>query len=215
MADYIGLIIPALMKGAVVSLELFCVTLVLSLPLGLLVCLGENSRIKIISWIFKAYVFVFRGTPLMLQLFFFYFFFPINMGVRMNAFTTASLTFVLNYAAYFAEIYRGGINSIDKGQYEAANSLGLSRTQTLFGIILPQTFRVVLPPISNEVIVLIKDTALASAIALVDIMRVSEMIVNRDGSLAAYVIAAGMYLVFTFFMTVILTKLEKRFSKFE
>ena len=133
----------------------------------------------------------------------------------MTAFATASLTFVLNYAAYFAEIYRGGINSIDRGQYEAAKSLGLSRSQTLFGIILPQTFRVVLPPVSNEVIVLIKDTALASSIALVDIMRVSQKIVNRDGSLVAYVIAAALYLVFTFFMTVILTRLEKRFSRYD
>lgn len=215
MAEYIGMIIPALMQGAVVSVELFCVTLIFSLPLGLVVCLGENSRIRIISWIFKAYVFVFRGTPLMLQLFFFYFFFPINMGIRMTAFATASLTFVLNYAAYFAEIYRGGINSIDRGQYEAAKSLGLSRSQTLFGIILPQTFRVVLPPVSNEVIVLIKDTALASSIALVDIMRVSQKIVNRDGSLVAYVIAAALYLVFTFFMTVILTRMEKRFSRYD
>ena len=137
------------------------------------------------------------------------------MGIRMTAFATASLTFVLNYAAYFAEIYRGGINSIDRGQYEAAKSLGLSRSQTLFGIILPQTFRVVLPPVSNEVIVLIKDTALASSIALVDIMRVSQKIVNRDGSLVAYVIAAALYLVFTFFMTVILTRLEKRFSRYD
>ena len=215
MAEYIGMIIPALMQGAVVSVELFCVTLIFSLPLGLVVCLGENSRIRIISLIFKAYVFVFRGTPLMLQLFFFYFFFPINMGISMTAFATASLTFVLNYAAYFAEIYRGGINSIDRGQYEAAKSLGLSRSQTLFGIILPQTFRVVLPPVSNEVIVLIKDTALASSIALVDIMRVSQKIVNRDGSLVAYVIAAALYLVFTFFMTVILTRLEKRFSRYD
>ena len=215
MGSYIGIIFPALMKGAVISVELFAATLILSLPLGLPIALGENSTIAPVRWICKFYVLIFRGTPLLLQLFFFYFFFPIFLGIQMSAFPTAVITFVLNYAAYFAEIYRGGINGIDRGQYEAAQSLGLSRSQTMMGIVLPQTFRVVLPPISNEVIVLIKDTALASAIALADMMRVSESIVNRDGSLMAYVIAAGIYLVFTLIMTVILSRVEKHFSKFD
>ena len=161
------------------------------------------------------YVLVFRGTPLMLQLFFFYYFFPICLNIRMDAFPTAVLTFALNYAAYFAEIYRGGMKSIDAGQYEAAHSLGLSRRQTLFGIVLPQTFRIVIPPISNEVIVLVKDTALASAIALADIMKVSKSIVNRDGSLMAYVIAAVMYLVFSFLVTCLLERLEKKTSLYD
>lgn len=213
--EYIEMIIPALMKGAVISLKLFAATLVIALPLGLPFALGENARIAPIRWICKLYVLVFRGTPLMLQLFFFYFFFPICLNIRMDAFPTAVLTFALNYAAYFAEIYRGGINSIDKGQYEAAHSLGLNRRQTLFGIILPQTFRVVLPPVSNEIIVLIKDTALASSIALADIMRVSKGIVNRDGSLIAYVIAALMYLLFSLLITYLLGRLEKRASRYD
>lgn len=133
----------------------------------------------------------------------------------MDAFPTAVITFALNYAAYFAEIYRGGMKSIDAGQYEAAHSLGLSRSQTLFGIILPQTFRIVIPPISNEIIVLVKDTALASAIALADIMKVSKSIVNRDGSLMAYVIAAAMYLVFSFLVTCLLERLEKKTSLYD
>jgi polar amino acid transport system permease protein len=213
--DYIQIIFPALLKGAVISLKLFAVTLVFALPLGLPIGIGENSKFFIIRWICKIYVLVFRGTPLMLQLFFFYFFFPIYLNIRLPAFPTAALTFSLNYAAYFAEIYRGGINSIDNGQYEAAHSLGLTGRQTLFDIVLPQMFRVVIPPISNEIIVLIKDTALASAIALADIMKVSKGIVNRDGTLVAYVIAAGMYLVFSFFMTYILSKVEARFSKYD
>ena len=107
------------------------------------------------------------------------------------------------------------MKSIDVGQYEAAHSLGLNRRQTLFGIVLPQTFRIVIPPVSNEVIVLVKDTALASAIALADIMKVSKSIVNRDGSLLAYVIAAAMYLVFSFFITYLLGKLEKKASLYD
>lgn len=213
--SYIQTILPALMQGAVISLELFALTLIFSLPLGLPIALGENAKIAPVRWLCKVYVLVFRGTPLMLQLFFFYFFFPICLNIRMDAFPTAVLTFALNYAAYFAEIYRGGMKSIDVGQYEAAHSLGLSRTQTLFGIVLPQTFRVVIPPISNEIIVLVKDTALASAIALADIMKVSKSIVNRDGSLMAYVIAAAMYLVFSFLVTYLLTKLEKKASLYD
>ncbi|MDO4383082.1 MAG: amino acid ABC transporter permease [Eubacteriales bacterium] len=213
--SYIQTIMPALMQGAVISLELFALTLIFSLPLGLPIALGENTKIAPVRWLCKVYVLVFRGTPLMLQLFFFYFFFPICLNIRMDAFPTAVLTFALNYAAYFAEIYRGGMKSIDVGQYEAAHSLGLSRTQTLFGIVLPQTFRVVIPPISNEIIVLVKDTALASAIALADIMKVSKSIVNRDGSLMAYVIAAAMYLVFSFLVTYLLTKLEKKASLYD
>lgn len=213
--SYIQTILPALMQGAVISLELFALTLIFSLPLGLPIALGESTKIAPVRWLCKAYVLVFRGTPLMLQLFFFYFFFPICLNIRMDAFPTAVLTFALNYAAYFAEIYRGGMKSIDVGQYEAAHSLGLSRTQTLFGIVLPQTFRVVIPPISNEIIVLVKDTALASAIALADIMKVSKSIVNRDGSLMAYVIAAAMYLVFSFLVTYLLTKLEKKASLYD
>lgn len=213
--SYIQTIMPALMQGAVISLELFALTLIFSLPLGLPIALGENTKFAPIRWLCKVYVLVFRGTPLMLQLFFFYFFFPICLNIRMDAFPTAVLTFALNYAAYFAEIYRGGMKSIDIGQYEAAHSLGLSRTQTLFGIVLPQTFRVVIPPISNEIIVLVKDTALASAIALADIMKVSKSIVNRDGSLMAYVIAAAMYLVFSFLVTYLLTKLEKKASLYD
>lgn len=213
--DYFSIIIPSLMRGTVISISLFALTLVLSLPLGIPIALGENSKITPIRWICKAYVYVFRGTPLMLQLFFFYFFFPIYLNIRWDAFPTAVFTFVLNYAAYFAEIYRGGIKSIDLGQYEAAKSLGLSKRQTFIDIVMPQMTRIVLPPVSNEVITLVKDTALASVIALADLMKVAQGIVNRDGTLFAYVIAAGIYLIFTFIATIILNNLEKHYSKYE
>lgn len=215
LLSYVGIILPALLRATTFTVALFAVTLVLSLPLGLPIALGENSRFRVIRCICKTYVFVFRGTPLMLQLFFFYFFFPIYLGVGMDAFGTACVTFVLNYAAYFAEIYRGGINSIDRGQHEAAHSLGLSKKQTMFGIIIPQTMRVVLPPISNEAIVLVKDTALASVISLSELMKVSEGIVSRDGRAISYILAAGIYLIFTFLLTLLSNHLEKRFSKFD
>ena len=211
---YISEILPIMMKGAIISLKLFALTLILSLPLGLPVCLGEQSKIAPIRWLCKTFVFVFRGTPLMLQLFFFYFFFPIQLGIRMEAFPTAVLTFAINYAAYFAEIYRGGFNSIDKGQYEAAYSLGFTHKQTLSKVVIPQMFRIVIPPISNEVITLIKDTALASTITLAEMMKVSQGMVNRDGTLMPYVLAAGIYLVFTFIMTLGLSKAEARYSQY-
>lgn len=213
--DYAGQILPILLRGGLVSVELFAITLVFSLPLGLPIALGENSKFAPIRWICKVYVFIFRGTPLMLQLFFFYFFFPIELNIQLEPFTAAALTFALNYAAYFAEIYRGGINSIDSGQYEAAYSLGLSKRQTMFGVVLPQMMKVVLPPVSNEVITLIKDTALASVISLGEMMRVAEGAVNRDGVLIPYVIAAVIYLVFTFFVTTILTGIEKKLSRYD
>ena len=150
----------------------------------------------------------------MLQLFFFYFFFPIQLGIRMEAFPTAVLTFAINYAAYFAEIYRGGFNSIDKGQYEAAYSLGFTHRQTLTKVVIPQMFRIVIPPISNEVITLIKDTALASTITLAEMMKVSQGIVNRDGTLIPYVMAAGIYLLFTFVMTIGLGRAEAKYSQY-
>lgn len=213
--DYIKLIVPPLLQGTVLSLSLFALTLVFALPLGLPIALGENSRIGPVRWLCKGFVYIFRGTPLMLQLFFFYFFFPIYLNIRWDAFPTAVFTFVINYAAYFAEIYRGGIKGIDKGQYEAARSLGLSRMQTLRDIVIPQMTRIVLPPVSNEVITLIKDTALASVIALADIMRVAQGIVNRDGRLMAYVAASLIYLFFTFLTTYVLGRLEKRVSRYE
>ena len=118
--DKIMEFLPFMLEGTVLTVELFVLTLILSLPLGLPIALGSNSRIKPLSWLCKIYVWIFRGTPLLLQLFFFYFFFPLVLNIQMNVFFTVVLTYVLNYAAYFAEIYRGGINSIDRGQYEAA-----------------------------------------------------------------------------------------------
>lgn len=210
-----GTATPAILNATVITLELWLITLVLAVPLGLPIALGEISKIPPIRWICKLYVFVFRGTPLILQLWFFYFFFPIYLNIRFPAFPTAAFTFVLNYAAYVAEIYRGGINSIDNGQYEASHSLGLSKRQEMFDVVIPQMMRVVLPGVANEAILLIKDTALASVITLQEIMRVSEGMVNRDGRLSVYLVAAVVYMFFTFITQTIADKVEKHFSKYD
>ena len=219
--DYIISILPAMLRGTMWAIGLFVITLALSLPLGLPLALGENSRIKPIKWFCNLYVLIFRGTPLLLQLFFFYFVIPMALGVRfsqdrdIDAFITASVTFVLNYAAYFAEIYRGGMNGIDRGQYEAAASLGLSKVQTVFGIVVPQMLRMVLPPVSNEAIVLIKDTSLAYVIAVPELMKAANSAVNRDVTVVPYILAAVIYLLFTFVVTIIFNKIEKRASRFD
>ena len=207
--------LPFMLEGAVVTIELFALTIVISLPLGLPIALGSNSRIKPLSIICKIYVLIFRGTPLLLQLFFFYFFFPLVLNIQMNAFVTVVLTYVLNYAAYFAEIYRGGINSIDRGQYEAAHALGLSKRQTMGDIILPQTMKAILPPVVNETITLVKDTALASSLPVIELMKATNSAVNRMTDMTPFFFAAIIYLIMTFVLTVVAGRLEKHFSRYD
>ena len=207
--------LPFMLQGAVVTIELFALTIVISLPLGLPIALGSNSRIKPLSIICKIYVWIFRGTPLLLQLFFFYFFFPLVLNIQMNAFVTVVLTYVLNYAAYFAEIYRGGINSIDRGQYEAAHALGLSKRQTMGDIILPQTMKAILPPVVNETITLVKDTALASSLPVIEQMKATNSAVNRMTDMTPFFFAAIIYLIMTFVLTVVAGRLEKHFSRYD
>ena len=213
--ERIGEFLPFMLEGSVTTVQVFVLTLVISLPLGLPIALGSNSRFKPLSFLCKIYVWIFRGTPLMLQLWFFYFFFPFNFGITFDALTTAVLTYVLNYAAYFAEIYRGGINSIDRGQYEAAHALGLSRKQTMFDIILPQTMKAILPPVVNEAITLVKDTALVSSLAVIDLMKATNSAVNRMTSLTPFFYAAIIYLLMTFVLTLIAGRLEKYFSRYD
>lgn len=213
--SYVWVLMPSLLQGLRITVTLFAITLVCSVPLGLPVALGSMSKIKPIRWLSRVYVWLFRGTPLILQLYFFYFFIPIATGVKLDSFPTAAITFVLNYAAYLSEIYRAGIQSIDRGQYEAAQSLGLSPRRTMFGIIIPQTIKRVLPPVSNEAITLVKDTALVSVIGVADLMKNSRGAVNRDVDAMAYLIAALIYLAFTFLLTLLVTRLERKFSQHE
>ncbi len=215
MTEYFNQFMPFMLKSTIMVIEIFALTLALSLPLGLPVALGSNSKIKPIAWLCKAYVFVFRGTPLMLQLWFFYFFFPFVLKVQVSAFLAVIVAFVLNYGAYFAEIYRGGINSVDGGQHEAAFALGLTKRQTMLDIILPQTMKAVLPPIVNEAITLVKDTALASVLPIVELMKATNSCVNRMTNMTPFVFAAILYLIMTFVLTIIAGKLEKHFSRYD
>lgn len=206
---------PFMVTGVKTTIILFVITLVLSLPLGLPIALGERSRFKPLSWVCKFYVWVFRGTPLMLQLFFFYFFFPFTLDITIPALPTACITFVLNYAAYFAEIYRGGINGIDRGQYEAAYVLGLSRGQTMKDIILPQTMKTILPPVVNEAITLVKDTALASSIGVIELMKATQSAVNRETDISIFFWAAAIYLVMCSVLTLAAGRIEKYFMRYD
>ena len=207
--------IPFMLKGTCMSILIFVATLAVSLPLGLPVALGANSRILPIKWICIIYVWIFRGTPLLLQLFFFYYFFPIVLHITMNAYITVVITFILNYGAYFAEIYRGGINSIDKGQYEASFALGLSKKQTTVDIILPQTMKAILPPVVNEAITLIKDTALASTLPIIELMKATNSAVNATTNMIPFFFAAVIYLIMTAVLTFVANKVEAHFKRYD
>lgn len=214
LAEYITVLLPSMLKGLSTTLQIFTYTLVLSLPLGLIVTLFAMSKFFLFRWTANLYIWVLRGTPLMLQLFFVYFGFP-AFGIVLDRFPSAVMAFVLNYAAYFAEIYRGGIQSIDRGQYEASKALGLSYAQTMRHIIIPQTVSRIIPPISNETITLVKDTALVTAIGVAELLKSAKDAVNRDVDTTAFFIAAVFYLLFTLVLTFIYKKLEKRYSKHE
>jgi len=212
--DYAAQIMPSLIRGMGNTMGIFILTLLFALPLGMPIALARISRLAPLRFVAGCYIWVFRGTPLMLQLFFFYFFLPrLGIGLTFSRFTTAVLTFVFNYAAYFAEIYRAGIQSIDRGQYEAAKSLGVSHFKTMWDIIIPQTFSRILPPVSNEVITLVKDTALAAVIAVPELLKAAKDCVNRDTNPYAYLISALIYLAITFVLTLLSKQLEKKFSR--
>ena len=215
MLEYLSKFLPYMLQSTVMTLKIFVLTLAIALPLGLPIALGSNCRIKPLAWLCRLYVLIFRGTPLMLQLFFFYFFFPLVLKIKISVFVTVILTFVLNYAAYLAEIYRGGINSVDKGQHEAAFALGLTKKQTMLDIILPQTMKAVLPPIVNEAITLVKDTALASSLPLVDLMKATTSSVNRMTDITPMFFSALIYLIINLILTMFAGRLEKYFARYD
>ena len=213
-------IVWALKEGLLISIEIFALTLIFSLPLGLLICFGRMSKIKPVSWFFKLYISIMRGTPLMLQLFVVYFLpyyiFKIllkNMGDNW-LFTSVIIGFSFNYAAYFAEIFRSGISSVPEGQYEAAKVLGISKTKTFFVIILPQVIKRVLPAITNEVITLVKDTSLAFAIGQLEMFTKAKRIASAQVSMLPYAVAALIYYLFNLLVAYIASKLEKKMSRY-
>lgn len=200
-----------LAQGLGVTLALFALTIVCSIPLGFLgshVSLGKNKPAK---FIYNIYLVVMRGTPLILQVLFMYF--GLNLaGVHIGRFESALLSFVLNYTAYFSEIFRGGIQSINRGQYEAASVLGLSKGLTMRRIVIPQVFKIVLPSLGNEVINLVKDTALVSIIALGDLLKIAYSASMREANIMPLVAAAVFYLAINAVVSLVLKKIEKRMN---
>ncbi|EPZ16820.1 amino acid ABC transporter permease [Thauera terpenica 58Eu] len=215
--DYILSIIGPLAEGSLVTLKLFFITLSLALPLGLALALIRISNNRAASTAVNGYIWLMRGTPLMLQLLFVYYalpFLPV-VGVRLPDFPAAILAFTLNYAAYFAEIFRAGIQSIDRGQYEGARVLGFSYGQTMRRIVLPQVVKRILPPMSNETITLVKDTSLIYVLALNDLLRAARGIVQRDFTITPFVVAAAFYLFMTLVLTWFFQRLEKRHAVYD
>ena len=188
-------LVTLMIDGAGTTLSIFFLTLIISVPLGMLVALGRMSSRRIVRAPISVYIYIMRSTPLMLQIMFIYFLLPVILPFRVDRFWAVILSFSINYAAYFAEIFRSGIQSIPKGQYEAAQVLGYTRGQTFFRIILPQVFKRVLLPVCNEIITLIKDTALASTVAVVDLMTVAKKQVSSSSSIEPYLVAIIMYLI--------------------
>ena len=203
-----------MLEGSTVTLEIFCVTLALSLPLGFFVALGRLSRSRILGRLIDFYIWVMRGTPLMLQLLFVYFALPM-IGIKLSDLSAAFLAFVLNYAAYFAEIFRAGIQAVPRGQYEAARVLGMSYPLALRRIILPQVLRITLPPVSNETINLVKDTSLVYILAMNDLLRVARTIVQREFDMTPLVIAGAFYLAMTAAFTWGFKKLEAHYERYD
>ncbi len=203
-----------LSQGMITSIEIFSLTLLFSLPIGLIISLGRLSKNKILSTIIKFYISIMRGTPLMLQLLVVYFgpYYLFGMSISGYRMYAVIIAFVLNYAAYFAEIYRGGIESIPLGQYEAAKVLGYSRVQCFIKIILPQVIKRVLPPVTNEIITLIKDTSLAFAIAISEMFTVAKAIAASEKTMASFVAAGIFYYIFNFFVAYIMEFIEKKLS---
>ena len=206
-------ILTQLSEGMLFSILIFSVTLILSLPLGLLVAFARMSKIEAIRIPASIYISIMRGTPLMLQLMVVYFgpYYIFGIKVVDNYRVIAALIgFVINYAAYFAEIYRGGIQSIGRGQYEAAKLLGYSKTQTFMVIILPQVIKRILPSITNEVITLIKDTSLAFTISVLEMFSRAKALASSSTSMIPFVVAACIYYVFNFIVEFIMNGIEKR-----
>jgi polar amino acid transport system permease protein len=215
--SYILDILPPLLEGSAVTLQVFLITLALAVPLGLALALLRISRFAVLSAAVNGYIWLMRGTPLMLQMLFIYFalpFIPV-IGVRLPDFPSAILAFVLNYAAYFAEIFRAGIQSINRGQYEGAQVLGLTYAQTMRRIVLPQVLKRILPPMSNETITLVKDTSLIYVLAMNDLLRAARGIVQRDFTTSPFVVAAAFYLIMTLVLTYGFQRLEKKYAVYD
>ena len=207
--------IGLLSEGFLVSLQIFALTLVGSLPLGMLVAFARMSRFKPVALLARLYISIMRGTPLMLQMFAIYFVPYYVFGIRLTTdskWYATIVAFIINYAAYFAEIYRSGIQSIPRGQHEAAEVLGYSKSQTFFRIVLPQVIKRIMPSITNEVITLVKDTSLAFSIGVIEMFTVAKQLVASEVSMLPFAIAAVFYWVFNLLIDFTAGRIERKLS---
>ena len=211
-------IIGQLSSGMLATCKIFTLTLIFSLPLGLLIAFGRMSKLRILQLITKIYISVMRGTPLMLQLLVVYFGPYYLFGIRLSTeyrFYATVIGFSINYAAYFAEIYRSGIQAIPKGQYEAAEVLGYTKTQTFCKIIFPQMVKHVLPPVTNEIITLTKDTSLAFVLAYAEMFTLAKQVAASDASIAPLFVAGLFYYVFNYVVAFVMERLERKLAYYQ
>ena len=209
--EYLINILPSLIKGALITIEVFFLVLILSIPLGVFIAFIMRFNIKVLNYFLNIYIWIMRGTPLLLQLIFIYYVLP-SVGIRFDRLPAAILAFTLNYAAYFAEIFRGGIESIPKGQYEAAKVLKFTQFQAIRFIILPQVIKIVLPSVFNEIMSLVKDTSLVYALGISDLISASRTAANRDASLLPMFVAGAIYLILIGIVTIVSKRVEKRYD---
>lgn len=212
--SYISEVLPSLLDGALITLQVFFIVILFSIPLGAILAFLMQVPFRPLRWLLNLYVWIMRGTPLLLQLIFIYYVLP-SAGLTFDRMPAAILAFTLNYAAYFAEIFRGGIEAIPKGQYEAAKVLKLSQIQTVHYIILPQVVKIVLPSVFNEIINLVKDSSLVYVLGVGDLLLASKTAANRDATLAPMFIAGGIYLILIGVVTILSKYVEKKFSYYK
>ena len=203
--------LSAMGEGMLRSCAIFFLTILFSMPLGMVIMFLRRSRLKLVSAITKIYIAIMRGTPLMLQLLMWYFgpYYLFGMSIRGYRFPAIIIGFSMNYAAYFAEIYRGGMETIPQGQYEAAEVLGYSKTQTFFKIILPQVVKVILPSVTNEIITLVKDTSLAFTLAYNEMFSLAKQIAASQTSFTPFIIAGVFYFVANYAVAFVMERIEK------
>ena len=203
--------LSAMGEGMLRSCAIFFLTILFSMPLGMVIMFLRRSRLKLVSAITKIYIAIMRGTPLMLQMLMWYFgpYYLFGMSIRGYRFPAIIIGFSMNYAAYFAEIYRGGMETIPQGQYEAAEVLGYSKTQTFFKIILPQVIKAILPSVTNEIITLVKDTSLAFTLAYNEMFSLAKQIAASQTSFTPFIIAGVFYFIANYAVAFIMERIEK------
>ncbi|MCQ2610845.1 MAG: amino acid ABC transporter permease [Treponema sp.] len=209
------LMLKNMAEGTVVSIEVFFLTLLFAIPLAIFLCAGRRSKINFVRWIFTGFILIIRGTPLMLQLICVYFIPGQIFGASLDRFVAAVVALAINYACYFAEIYRGGIEAIPVGQYEASKVLGLSKIQTFFHIVMPQVIKRIMPAMGNEVITLVKDTALVQVIGVVELLHVSKTTSSRMFSTVPLFVAGIFYFVMNGVVSFIFSRIEKKLDYYK